>query len=533
MKTRSANCPACGGPVQFRASNSLVTICEFCHSVVARGDKSPEEHGKVADLVELQSPIMLGMRGKYQNKGFEVVGRVQYKHPSGATWNEWYLLFPGDVWGWLAEAQSRFYMMFEKRLRAGTALPSYEKVELGQNFDLMKANLAVTEKAIAHVHSAEGEIPWAVRPGIEHRYADLRSESGAIATLDFGSESPTVYVGQAIALKDLQLTGNDGMMRSDSIPVQSLQINCPKCAGPLTLHAPDDTLRVVCPNCSALLDADHGKLKYLETLAHRQVKPVIPLSAKGVLFGDEYVAIGFMERYVMYEGKAYSWTEYLLYNKERGFRWLVCSSDHWSFVEPIDFAGTKVMAAEIKHLGRSFKKYDQGTAYVRYVVGEFPWRVTIGETVECTDYISPPNMLSFEHSIQITAESILKNANSNAPQSVASEEINVSLGTYLPVYELEKAFKLEGVKMPWSVGPIQPAPGGGYQFWWTNAIFILFLFLTQIGFGILHPNKAPDIVFLVISIGVVSLIPIGVLIYKHSFEVKRWENSDYSPYSQE
>ncbi len=100
MKTRVANCPACGAPVEFRASSSLVTICEFCRSAVGRGDKHPEDHGKVADVAELKSPLMRGMTGKYRDKKFDVVGRVQYRHPSGAMWNEWYLLFAGEVWGW-------------------------------------------------------------------------------------------------------------------------------------------------------------------------------------------------------------------------------------------------------------------------------------------------------------------------------------------------------------------------------------------------------------------------------------------------
>ena len=96
MKARTAVCPACGGPVAFQVSSSLVTICDFCHSVVARGDKKPEDCGKIADVADLNSPLSVGMTGSVENKAFHVTGRVQYKHPSGAMWNEWYLSADAD-----------------------------------------------------------------------------------------------------------------------------------------------------------------------------------------------------------------------------------------------------------------------------------------------------------------------------------------------------------------------------------------------------------------------------------------------------
>src|SRR5687767_8484910 len=123
MKKRVVACPACAAPVEFKLSTSLVTVCDFCRSVVARADKKVEDHGKVADLVETNSPIHRGLSGKYNKKRFEVVGRVQYQHPAGGVWNEWYLRFPGDKVGWLAEAQGKFYLMFERRFADEAELP--------------------------------------------------------------------------------------------------------------------------------------------------------------------------------------------------------------------------------------------------------------------------------------------------------------------------------------------------------------------------------------------------------------------------
>ena len=533
MKTRVANCPACGAPVEFRASSSLVTICEFCHSAVGRGDKKPEDHGKVADVAELKSPLMLGMTGKYRDKNFDVVGRVQYRHPSGAMWNEWYLLFPGEVWGWLAEAQGRFYMTFEKRLKSSANITPFESVQLGEAFELMKGQLTVTEKATARVHSAEGEIPWEVRPDAEHRYADLRGDNGQFATLDYTSDPPVVYVGHAIDPATLQLSGYLDAYGSDTIATTGVHLNCPKCGGALTLHAPDESLRVTCPSCHSMLECDHGKLSFLTTMSQKHIQPLITLSSKGVIHGTEFTVVGFMERYVMYQGTAYSWTEYLLYNNPKGFRWLVNSQGHWSFVETIDYPATGGASRTVTYNGRTYRKYDQGTAFVRSVVGEFPWRVHLGEQAETIDYIAPPYMLSFESSIQLQISKQPDKNDRQSLSSVASEEVNVSLGTYLPIEEVEKAFGIKALSRPFSVGPIQPAPEVGAAFIGSHVGFILLIGLIHVGFTAIHPNKAPDFLVTFLTVGLVSIMPILAYLYKYSYEVKRWENSDYSPYAQE
>ena len=107
MKRRGTVCPACGGPVEFQIGSAAVTICEFCNSAVARTDKKIEDYGKVADLVETDTRLRRGYSGRFNKKRFQVVGRVQYSHPAGGVWDEWYLAFPGDRWGWLAYAQGK------------------------------------------------------------------------------------------------------------------------------------------------------------------------------------------------------------------------------------------------------------------------------------------------------------------------------------------------------------------------------------------------------------------------------------------
>ncbi len=518
MRVRVAACPACGGPVTFQVSNSLVSVCDFCRSVVARGDKKPEDHGKIADVVDLRSPLTIGMTGTYHNKAFYITGRVQYRHPSGAIWNEWYLSFPGERWGWLAETQGNLYLMFERVLKSDSPLARFDAIERGQSFSVREESLQVTEKATATVAGAEGEIPWSVRPEQSHPYVDLKSEKGSIGTLDFGDQKPKFYFGQRINLDALGIVPLSELGPPKEITVQALQVSCPKCAGALQLFAPDESLRVTCPNCNALLDASQGKLNYLETLSGPKVKPILPLGSKGKLFGREYLVIGFMQRYVLYEGAKYFWTEYLLYNSEVHFRWLVKTDDHhWSFVEQIDLPGTISLLSTIVYQDETYRLYDRGDATVSFVLGEFPWKVKIGERSQNSDYIAPPNMLSLEETISFAS-------------GTSNMEITVSKGTYVTVDEIEQAFDRNDLRRPLGVGAIQPAPKMGYRFLFSYIAFVVILNAIYMIGKWFQPAKPPDGVLLIIAIGIVTIFPLGVLLYLHSFERQRWRNSDYSPY---
>ncbi len=517
MKKRIVACPACAAPVEFQLSTSLVTVCDFCRSVVARADKKVEDHGKVADLVETNSPIHRGQTGKFNKKRFEVVGRVQYQHPAGGVWNEWYLRFPGDRVGWLAEAQGKFYLTFERHFADEAELPSFESLTVGHRFALPTGSgFIVAEKGTATARSADGDIPWAFRQGADHRFADLHGDGGEFATFEYSEARPRGFFGREVSIPELDLEGEAWVAPLPEGPnTSALHVNCPQCAGPLTLFAPDQTQRVTCPSCRSLLDCEQGKLQYLKTLNLPVVKPVIPLGSVGTLFDTEYTVIGFMERFAVWEGKTFPWTEYLLYNPAKGFRWLVRNQGHWSFVESIPLSkvsnrtGTNATFDNTK-----FRLYDRGKAYVSFVVGEFYWRVTTEESVESSDLIAPPRMLSFEQTI-----------------SDKGNEINVSLGTYLTVEEIEEAFKLKELPRSFGVGTIQPLPRRA-DVWCMWVCFASLLAVLDYLFVSGVIKKPVDQFHFFVAQMIVFAFPMVMWFGRHTFEVNRWKNSDFSPYAQ-
>jgi hypothetical protein len=500
-----AHCPACGGIVEFHTSTSLVTICDYCHAAVARTDKRLEDLGKVADLAQTESPLRLGLHGVYRGKAYDILGRVQYQHPAGGVWDEWYLAFGGERWGWLAEAQGRFYVTFEVPLKSTINLPGFDQLEVGQHYNLggKIGVLKVGEKNSAVAASAEGEIPWAFRPGASLQFADLYGPNSQFATLDYSDTEPRIYVGTEVPLSDLGLPAGAFAEKRPAETVRAQQIQCPKCGGPLELHVPDQTQRVACPYCRALLDVEQGNLRYISTLNSTRTQPVIPLGTQGTLGGTSFTVIGFLVRSVTEEGVVYRWQEFLLYNPNVGYRWLARNDDHWTFYQPVPPGDVDDRGPKAIYKGQQFRLFQTGLAIVRNVLGEFYWKVKVGDEVETRDLICPPETLSIE---------------------TGDGEQNISLGVYVPPEQIQKAFGLKHLRRPWSIAFDQPRPATGFINWsWLLAVILILLID-----GALSIRATPDVDqgFLFYALVLVSIIPIIGIIYASSFETRRWLNSN-------
>ena len=161
--------------------------------------------------------------------------------------------------------------------------------------------------------------------------------------------------------------------------VQKLKgLNCPGCGAALTLRALEHTLTVVCGQCMAILDAKDPHVQILQKFeAKQRVRPKIPLGSRGKLRGAAYQVIGFQVRTIVVEGVSYSWSEYLLFNPFKGFRYITEYNGHWNDVRtaraiPEPVSGTK---PSVELFGDRYVHFQTATARTTYVMGEFPWRV--------------------------------------------------------------------------------------------------------------------------------------------------------------
>jgi hypothetical protein len=257
--------------------------------------------------------------------------------------------------------------------------------------------------------------------------------------------------------------------------VTSKSLKCPSCGAPWTLRGFANTKTYACQFCGSVLDTTKPEWQIVDKVERkRQQAAIWPLGQRAQFGGRAFELLGWMERYVEVDGIHYRWEEHLFFNPYHGFRYLIYQDGHFQLVEPLPgfpFV-VKVGGANLKtatYEGVSYRHFTTGVAHVADLVGEFPWRVKRGETVNGYDFVAPPSMLSCEES------------------GGESGDVVWSRGTYLSQDEVFAAVgpPKRPVGYPREVYPNQPNPYAAYD--WlgkaTAVALVAWLLITGFYFG--------------------------------------------------
>ena len=159
-------------------------------------------------------------------------------------------------------------------------------------------------------------------------------------------------------------------------------------------------------------------------------------------------------------------------------------------------------------------------------MGEFYWKVEVGEEVAARDLICPPYSISVERSI--APGLTMPEEGKKGKKKLNLGEVNMTLATYVPHAVIESAFSVKELPRSWQVAPNQPTPVEGKLFMnWL--MFAVAGFIVYFGAAAISANA--DGWLLVWYLFLISIIPLIGLIVNHTFNVKRWSESDYSPYA--
>ena len=460
-----APCPGCGAPVDFKSAQSTHAVCGYCQSTVVRDGDTLKRIGKMAELFDDHSPLQLQTSGSWRGQAFTLVGRLQYKYGEG-TWTEWYALFANGSSAYLSEDNGAYVFATPQATQA--KLPTAEDFKVGANTTIGGQAFAVASNQQVMLLSAQGELPHLPVLGQPFAMVELRSQGGtgsadaitttessdsasmigrnlphaagenaaasrgtaplggAVLSIDYSTQPPTVTLGQPVLLDDLKLTG----LRSESVKNETArQFNCPNCGATVAVTL-DTSQSVTCGSCNSLIDVSGGlggELKH--ALQDEPVRPLIALGSTGELQGATWQVVGFQHRMGMDPSdpdEHFGWEEYLLYNQKRGFIFLVDSTEGWSVVKPA--TGAPVLGdngRSATYLGTRYLLKESYNAETTYAFGEFYWRVSRGQKTSNRDFASGANLLAQEQSL---------------------DEVTWSVGSKIDSDKVAKAFKLDDKK---------------------------------------------------------------------------------------
>lgn len=393
------DCPSCGAPVEAYSATAVTLVCGHCCSMlVARSGKGRSGYfvansGHDSTLLEDFSPLQIGTRGVFDDRKFTLIGRLQVHYDVG-TWNEWYVLFDDGQTGWLSEVGDLYAMtcLLAQKRRRGPK--NFKSVKAGSSSLIFNGQTFIASD-VRTIHyrntDAQGELPFNLSGNQAiGEVCDWR-RSNLFLTLDYSTFPMDSYFGRIVSLDSLKLENkrSDDEIRESAgrLKGEILSENCPHCGSPV--HWPSGvTSFLLCQSCGSSLNTTKDTVALMEANAQRKEQEnlfTLSIGTKGRLNDTEYLIIGavrFAEISSYNQNQSEYWTEYLLYNTQQGFAWLIESGKRWRLSETLhtwpDFDSSGNPAGEML--------IDHYRGQVEVAAGAFYWKVKQGDLLHYKEY---------------------------------------------------------------------------------------------------------------------------------------------------
>ena len=445
-----------------------MAVCEYCSTTLLKDAESVKNIGKVAEVLEDYSPIQINTSGLFKGRNFTVVGRIQLRYEAG-FWNEWHILFDDGASGWLSDASGQYILTVPEQMPQG-AVPRFETLKPGHVYPYRGSTFFASDVRTAQCVTCQGELPFRVGGEWEAKVADFRAGTRFL-TLDYSDgDSPQLYLGQAVQLQEMRcqlLRDLDAVSASSGkFKGKTVALDCPSCGSPIQYKA-GMAFHVICPSCHAEVDCSTDKAEVLQKADEiAQITTTLSLGDIGNIDGSKFEAIGLLQCQAGDEEGSSTWVEYLLFNADRGFLWLVESELGWDRVAVLNQWPNQQQKNTVELNGEKFDRLEEYDSEVIYAAGAFNWRASIGDRTRITDFQKGKRKISSEananeivwtSSQRVTEEQIglwfgkkiASTAMDGATENVLSKKIPIILSVLVALFNLPISFGsgMRGIKV--------------------------------------------------------------------------------------
>ncbi len=449
------NCPSCGAPVDVYSATTITVVCPYCQSQLIYHDHHLHDTGRDSALLEDFSPLHLGVQGRFMDKSFTLIGRLQVQYDAG-IWNEWYIAFDDGSFGWLSEVGD-LYTLVQSCEISTSSIPEFDRVIAGVDTLRWSKIFVASDKRhiqLARAH-AEGELPFELPEHYENRVIDWRCEN-ALLTLDYSQDPPLSYFGFMVELSQLSLIYVHGNTEPMKLKGQSESKSCPQCGSSVYWQA-GVTPIVICPSCGSELNVSTEDIQLMQANVMRiaqQDALTLPLGKKGQIDNIFYIVVGAVHYEEIHADDAQAilngdpkegikaqgfWREYLLYSRQNGFLWLIETEDAWRISHTLRSFPSLDHNNQPK---QSQKLYDYG-GRVTFAVGAFYWQIRAGDVNVYQDYQKgnsrlcaerSRNELAWSSSTAISYQDMMQAFHISIPESGDEQKIKLLRGKLISVY---------------------------------------------------------------------------------------------------
>ncbi|HFE44466.1 MAG TPA: DUF4178 domain-containing protein, partial [Nannocystis exedens] len=388
-------CPSCGARLEIDQRLALFAVCTYCNASLVVDQEALALRGKMALLRPPLGPLELGIHASLEGRRLQVLGRVRYAYAAG-FWDEWFIRFEDGESAWISQDEGR--LLVEVLIPLGTLDPGSIGLRPGSSATLAGYQFRVREEGRATLEAAEGQLPFPVQAGDEHPYFDLVSEQGVFGTLELEPAGARLFVGRELGVGAIVVDGagpqvdsfgaeaaaTDGRRRrvvksggrevaltcescggrlsvpssagdtmscehcGAQVDLRLQRVACPSCQSTIPLHNPKRASQLSCPSCHTRFKVSPAGLQELpqgDGARQNSINLTFQLGASCTFEGNDYRVVGFVHTFEYDEdGTLYTSSEYLLYSKAAGYRWLNESDGHFTLLQELHNAPSLELA---------------------------------------------------------------------------------------------------------------------------------------------------------------------------------------------